>query len=141
MTRQIIVFHEKHGPRYFAADTEEELQAACLKVVRERLAEEWYYTPEALDESVNLTDDQIASLPTASLQAAARADRDRYRRKARENAQMQKEWDLVQKAVDTGDGEAAYQLIRLRSRAEYEGFNIEALESSEPDASDDLDEE
>ncbi len=38
----ILIFEEKHGSRYFRAETREQLAAACLKIVKERHEAGWY---------------------------------------------------------------------------------------------------
>jgi len=41
---QILVVEDKHDTSYYAADTEEHLYAAALKIVKERYSDGWYYS-------------------------------------------------------------------------------------------------
>jgi hypothetical protein len=38
----ILVFKEKYGPRVFLIQDRKALERACLKIVKERFAREWY---------------------------------------------------------------------------------------------------
>lgn len=83
MTIQILVFRGKHNDDYYRADTLEEIDWACRQVLLERWDAGWFYDPredESYDEaSANLTDEQIAALPTPELQVAAKKSRSRAR--------------------------------------------------------------
>lgn len=75
MVSQILVLHEKHGDRYFDASTPEALATSCVKVLRERVADGYWYhreyaepvrpLPKEQQEILALTDEQLATLPTA----------------------------------------------------------------------------
>lgn len=73
MTSRIIMFEEKHQTRYFDASTDEVLSRACVKVLRERVDEGYWYhrnfdKPERVRSAdeialMAMTDEQIAVLP------------------------------------------------------------------------------
>jgi len=49
---KILVFHEKHGNRYFLFQTAEEREAIAEKIVKERSTGNYaWYTPEEVTES------------------------------------------------------------------------------------------
>lgn len=43
---KVMLFHEKHGYRLFLAETQEQMEAAALKVLTDRLADGWWFDEE-----------------------------------------------------------------------------------------------
>lgn len=73
--KRILVFREKHAHRYFDASTDELTAKACVKILRERMNDGYWYSREyekaekllsADEKSVMiLTDEQLEILPQA----------------------------------------------------------------------------
>lgn len=73
--KRILVFREKHSRRYFDASTDELTAQACVKILRERMKDGYWYYREyekaekplsADDKSIlMLTDEQLEVLPEA----------------------------------------------------------------------------
>src|SRR6478736_5758639 len=120
---KIIIFKEKHGDRHFDASTTKKVWAACLKILKERLDDGyWYYvgTPPSADDI--LTEEQITQLPTENLQVEQSQKRKAYLRAQKSYEREVKFLEDAKQAVETGDGKIAYRLLLNRLDAEYEGF-------------------
>jgi len=133
LTGRILVFDEKHGRRFFLADTEEKLHAAALKIVKERKEEGWYYDPaeEERDkpESMTMTDEQVEALPVPSgVKRNIRVERENYRQAVKRWERDKANYALIVKAVNENDGKTAFEILKIRDDYEYEGWSFEYLE-------------
>ncbi len=128
--RRIIVVTEKHGTRYFAADTKDQLHASALKILSERLTDGyWYAEPEKPTQPVLLSDEQIAMLPKdSSTRIHAEDERKVYRRAVRNYEEDLLRYNAIRKAVADKDGAAAWKVLQSRTDHEYEGCDLETLE-------------
>lgn len=127
---KILIFKEKHSNRYFDASTVEAHSAACLKILKERLEEGYWYDPgDPPDKEDILSEEQISSLPTEILK---RAESERRKRYLRELANYEEEVKFVEDAKDAianNKGRLAYKLLMWRRDGEYERFYEEELET------------
>ena len=129
--KNIIIFKEKYGQRYFDASTEKLRNAACLKILKQRFEEFWYdYNNEEPSAKNILTEDQIAQLPTENLKAQESRKRRDYLSELRQYNEEVSFYKKVKQAVMEDDGQSAYYLLLQRDGGEYEGFDIEELEET-----------
>ena len=127
--RRILVADEKHGTRYFDASTFELLDAACRKLLKQRLDEGWYIVgPEP---SVDVCD--IEKLPTHLVEMSL----EQYGRQQRQYERWQKDAEFeadVRRVVDGGGKPfrkmpESYYLLDDRTTYEYERIELTYLES------------
>jgi len=127
----LLVFKEKHGERYFYIPDDKALFAVALKIVSERFEEGYWYPEPGVEDkpaAPDYTKEQIATLPE-SMQKTATATLAAYERSLREYNGLVDEFKRIEKAVEEKDGQAAWQIIRERQRAEYEGYDLEHFET------------
>lgn len=132
---RIIVLKEKHGTRYFLADTEKKLAEAALSILKERMtgdyrmicspgkASDWYRAEDIL------TDAAIAALPTESVRSQARREKDQALGSKRAYEAEGEQYHQARRALRAKDGDAALEVLQDRSACEYEGFRFEYLEN------------
>jgi hypothetical protein len=127
---KIIIFHEKHGDRYFDASTQDKINAACHKIVLERLDDKRYSLKPSLWSVAEpeLTRDQVENLPNGSVRREAERQWKEW-----ENYEYNKraeEQDIsALKRIQAGDKELAYKFLHSRRHNEYERFTIKEVES------------
>lgn len=153
---EVIVFEEKYGSRYLDASTPELKAKSFLMILRERLNDGYtYYRPElgklTQDEQdlIALTPEAISSLPT-SVRDGLTKDRERLvARRERQEIEFRQENQWFERAdklvalpveeaiaVGTplrngGFRSLAETLLNDRNGYEYEGFEVEKMESPE----------
>lgn len=131
---RILVWRNKHGDDYYDASTEDALNGAARHILKQLVDEGWVWEPEAPDVDPEeravaaMTDEQIASLPTA-IQDSTTKNRDRAKRTVdRLDAAYEQErghWGRVQSAVGGFTKPSPYSVLMERSGAEYEDYEIE----------------
>ena len=123
---KIAVFTEKHGNRYMKASTDEELQESCLKVLRERMADGyWYYDPDEPTKPVCSRED-AEKLPDPFRETALEAWKI-YDRKFRQYKKDEEWLKAARDEIENSKGWAA-KLLGRRRDCEYEGFEIVKVE-------------
>jgi len=132
--KQILIFKEKYGTRYFDASTLELRNAACFKILKERFLEGHWY--DWMDEECQphdpdiLGDKQIAELPNENLRKVEK-DRQQKLNRAMKNWQRNKNtYAKIKDCIGNEDFFTAYQILTNQSDGEYEGFNVEVLEQA-----------
>lgn len=136
----IIVFHEKHGGRYFMANNQDEMEAIAVHIVLERKKRDWYYF---------MHEDGIPPLPKVPLEDATeeKFGKDIVRRIQQEWRQYNnslREYNTGQKEKETLDRiKGGYNSPEIRKLAlkflyshrdyEYEGFDVETPEEYKKD--------
>jgi hypothetical protein len=125
----ILVFREKHGDRYFMADSREALGEACFKVFKERFDEGWYASDFDEPEKPEVTRDELGSLPP-KLQQAARDEIVSYERMMAGYKKQQEFAKAITGAVANGDRAVAIRVIESRGGYEYEGYRLEQCEDA-----------
>ncbi len=129
LTPVIVICKENHGDRYFYAETEADLRAVCVKILKDRMEEGcWYQLDDEYGGEQPLTEDVIKSLPER-LQKAQSDLLTRFRRWQR-GMEEEKEWLEMAKAAIAGEGTAldAKRLLDHRSDYEYERVLFEKPE-------------
>lgn len=128
----VLVLEEKHGRRHFNVADDEALFRASLKILTERFEQGyWYGTREDIEkpEAPDFTKEQVAAMPESLMREALRKLRKYDTDKQQYDAEVE-DYDNIVTAVKTKDGRLAYQALRSRQDAEYEGFSIERMESA-----------
>jgi hypothetical protein len=132
---RILRIKEKHATRYFDASTVEKLHAVALAIVKERLKPDYAFIThpgepsEWYDVKADLTDEQIAALPTEKLQQSAGSERSQCRRYRGEYTEALEVFEKARRAVKQKDGALAWEVLQDRSDHEYEGHSFEYLEN------------
>jgi len=127
--RQIAIFKEKHGNRYYDIDHEGGWDRVCMAVFRERDAEGWWYNepgPEPVkpEPPEDLTDAKAVGEYSQKLKA--------YPRELRWWKEQQRTWEQILLARD-GNMPAARYVVENRKDHEYEGFYLETFDEAPDD--------
>jgi len=129
---RILVFMEKHGNRYFLAETKEQVYDACLKILKERA---WMFVePEEPDlislptEPIDFGDDVVNELKAALIDIVQKSKRVNEQ-KLRDYKERLHEYKLVQAALKEESGDLAWAVISERHDCEYEDYEFEYLEN------------
>lgn len=110
----LLIFEEKHGTRYFYCLNPEEYFKAAMKVLKQRLKEDYWYGNDSEDE-------ELVSIIEAYKYAGAV-----YR-----GPRIENDKSTAERIVAENDLEAAYEFMYMRSTHEYEGMKREEVESLE----------
>lgn len=141
----ILVFQEKHGDRYFLADTPERTKKAFLKILEERYNRGGYFlkledcfSEEDLllardsDEYIQKLQKTIADKDAVDvIKDHALHELDRVKKLVRYYKEVVFENGEIQKALSNKDGLLAFCILDGRRDYEYERFSFEHLESVE----------
>lgn len=123
--RYIAEFKEKHGTFYFVVLTSEELDAVCLYMLGMRNNQGWYRQPEPIAKenipSYSLAEAELLKSPAKE---AALQQIKYYQRRLDDNSQDQESWERIQTALQTKNGQLAYDVLAERSDYEYERFTL-----------------
>ena len=122
-TTKILVFEEKHGTRYFAAKTKEQLFAACLMILKQRNEQGWYPAPSRKPDRPDFDEESIPNLPE-SMQETAKKKYQSYKTNLRYYEGYRYTKELVEKAVAENNGALAYEILEDRSDGEYERMQV-----------------
>jgi hypothetical protein len=125
---RVLVFTEKHRTRYFDASTDELLESACLKILRERNELGYYYEPDAPRQE-KVTEEDVEAASNDYLKKVAKAQLGRYQMELRRFQQEIDEYHMIKSTLDNNDGKLAYQILQGREDYEYEGMRLEFLET------------
>ena len=140
---RIFVFREKHGDRFFLADTPERIKEFCWDLLKERHGEGedgW----DCPSENIKCLNDEkrelvlplwprakLGDLPSEALRNQYRSEWDEYDKQIKVWDDGIVFWQRVQVCLDTQDKKLAVKLVFELRDAEYEGFEIENLENLE----------
>lgn len=123
----LVVQKDKYNTYFYLANNREELLKVFLNMLENNWKSEYYYKPNPPKLKDQLTEEQIVVLP------------EKYQKTERaivaENARVDTEYALeleqymrIKKALDTRDGELAFQVLSDRKDYEYEVWRFETLE-------------
>lgn len=126
-SRRILVLTEKHGTRYIAADTDEDLGKAALRILKERTKDGCWYMREELPEAFEYRESDISNLPK-SLQASASSALRQYRDSVRWVQATNATIDEIERVIREKDTKRAWRALYDRSGFEYERARLETLE-------------
>lgn len=131
MKARIIVLAEKYGTYYLDASTRDAFLVSCLMTVERRIAENSWYHKWNIDEvsKPDLELDIVETLPDGETKTSLLQAWDRYDSHVKEVEENNELVSLARIAADTKDPFLAWHVLTLRENHEYEGFNIETLES------------
>ncbi len=137
---QILIFHEKHGDRYFAVANQVDIEAVATKMVLERMKGDWYYF---------IHEDGIPPLPKVPL---ADATEEKFGKEiARRIQQEWRQYNNMVKEYEQGQADKellsriksgyqspevrklAWKFLQARAVWEYEDFDIEEIEEYQKD--------
>jgi hypothetical protein len=127
---KIIIRKEKHDTRYYLANTQEQLHAAALLILAERMDPEYQFIAEPAPRNVEdgtlaaLTDAQVAALPTPTLRTIAIQARASFARDTRIYQRDRRQWEEAQQAIRERNGVLAIKVLQARKDHQYEGFEI-----------------
>lgn len=130
-TGRILVETGKHEHRYFNATTEEQLYAAALKLLKERMHPRYGYIqkpdkPRSAGPAV--TKEQASQLPDGKVKTMALRELDDYAREQLEYTDALAEYQEAERALRESDGKAAWEVIDGRRDHEYEEVRLVDLE-------------
>lgn len=121
---RILVFREKHGNRYFLAETKEQVYDACLKILKERA---WMFAepkePELEDEHQDMVFEPGSIFEKTQVDIIKR-----NQNKILAYNETMNQYKLVRFAVDQNNGRIAWRVINDRYD-EYERYDFEHLEN------------
>lgn len=124
----ILVFRGKNEERYFRADSEAAIKAACLKMVKDRVADEWYFAPEEPNFGEPLSEAEIGELRIERLKSVART----YNKEiATAHLDWEKEmvlWNTIALAIDENDAGAALTVVIHTRDWEYMYYEVVEFE-------------
>jgi hypothetical protein len=127
---QLLICKEKHGERYYYLPTEAHLHAVALDIVKERFVQHWYGTSEESfqsDEDLEGLKVQVNSISDPDLRRGAAAELKRKQQAAAYAREGLDDYVTAKKAVETNDGELAWELLNSRASAEYEYVRLESF--------------
>lgn len=125
---QLLVLKDKHEDSYYLVNDVDALWRTALAILEKRIKDRYIQEPYALRENQveEVSDDIIDKLPDA-MRAKAYKDK-AYNQKAKTRHDRDvAQWADIQKALKDGNGVLAYEVLRDRKDAEYEGFSFERL--------------
>jgi hypothetical protein len=124
---RVVVFHEKHGERYYLVKELEDFGRIALKTVRERNGNRLFNLYDGCDEDVNPPEPKITMEQAATMdkeiQSTVSALWTRYREAKVRVSEDVRHSALMKKALD-GDACAAVQVLFRSMDNEYEGFEV-----------------
>ncbi len=128
----ILIFEEKHGSYRYAVPTREDYHRVCLAVVKRRNIEGgWYdYEDESDLDAPALTEAETDKLAKGHIKNAALEEWESYKAQLKQIEADKHERTLLAKAL-AGNGEAAADFLRARSKGEYEGMELVTLDEVE----------
>lgn len=126
----VLVAEEKHVSRYFKATNAEELSRNCLRLLKERFDEYYYYEPDKDYEKhkPSLTLEQAEALPLGLIRQTALSEHSHYKRMLDSYNKEMKEFLEIKRILKEKDGDAAFLVLNARSGHEYERVTFESFE-------------
>lgn len=164
---KVLVWKDKHCDHYYDASTDEALEKSAVKVLKQLMEYSYIYKPEdpmdhieysGIDlEQAQLTDEQIAALPTDGLREEARKHKAKFAQRFKRHESEMAEYREIEKIIagetvmspdwvrqaDSRDGKhkkgdvmpgrpvTAWSILQGRNGAEYEVFEIEHVEMAD----------
>ncbi len=122
-----IVFHEKHGDRYFLATDTESVYSIFTQIFKERLeAGYWYISRKPEEPKKPQPPKNIHDPSEASKYGNAMSS---YQRKLNEYKRELDEFNLIEYIKKTMDPQKIHAFMTSRKDGEYEGFDYETFEN------------
>lgn len=132
---KIIVLKEHHGIVYLDASTPEQMDRACLSVLRARTATTEYKAwaadiKEPEEPVISFEDSQ--NLPPGKVRDVALAEWSDYHKRYECYERMKRDMERTQKALDTNNGKLAYKILYDHRHHEDEGFEVKDVHEEYP---------
>lgn len=133
----IVVFHEKHGDRYFLVNNQEDLEALAVHMVLERAGMGyWYYFESEKPTEPKVSKAEGLKLGGRLTEASVLEWID-YERNLREYNYEQKDSETLDKIKGGWKSpeirKLALRFLENRRDSEYEGFDVESPEEYKKD--------
>jgi hypothetical protein len=128
----LIVLHEKHGERNVIAENGETFFSFFVKLLNER--KEYGYFPEPEEpEEPSMTINAVCALPNGKVKDTAIKEIEDYNKSMKYYQEEKREFLVIKKAIEDGNGRLAYSILKVRSDqgAEYEEMTVEEPEYAE----------
>jgi hypothetical protein len=127
---RIMILYDKGDPLYYDVSTDEQLYYISLKILKLRFESGNYYGFEesnkpqppkiSREEAKKIIDKDVKNYVLHRIEIY-KIDLETFNK--------EKEFvNAIKKAVETKDGKLAYQILRKRRDAQYEGFEIKILD-------------
>lgn len=123
--RDIIIFKEKHGDRYFRFNSFEAVQETALSILKDRM-DLYIYEPDPVDP-IDFTEEDIKNYPESLKKEAYTKFRNYVRGKEWFDT-INDDYLLGKYALANKDGKVAWNVIRNRQDHEYENYHLENFE-------------
>ena len=124
----VIVCEEKHGTRYFVANSTEDIGRAALHLLKERNEQGYYPEPDAPPEEPQNKPEEMVD---AQMVKSCKEQWERYNSVLESLAQEREFYESVQKALKENHYVLATRLLESRDGYEHEGFVIETTSDVE----------
>jgi hypothetical protein len=121
---KVIIFHEKHGDRFYDASTDEKLLAALFSVMIDRIEDGYWYREPSLEDFINrrLTEEdrELMEIDKEIVAKLPQSFQDRYqelhtrRDRARKAYEAEKEWWDTLQEIQSLSFEEAAEKVRTR---------------------------
>lgn len=119
---KILVFKEKHGDKYYYANTYEQLKKVSLEVLAERLSY-WYITKWGIPTELDYSFEDIDKLPE-TFRHDAKLKLKENKKRIKEATDNNRIYEAAVRAVDEQNGDLAWTIIQNRTEYEYEEFEF-----------------
>lgn len=130
---KVVVFHEKHGNRFFSVRKPDDYARIAIKIVKERYERKWYpqiNDPILQPEKPKITVEQALDMD-AEIRVTVEQLWKEYAQRKRNALEQEEDVALLKTALHEGHGLpppsaaiAAVHLLALRRRYEYEGYDV-----------------
>ena len=134
---RILVFREKHGNRYFPADTPEKTMYACLQILTERHGPDadWGSAQSYIDSLKEYAPDQpempleeAEKLPYTNIRDHVVEQWKKYKKDIEGRSEEIRSYRAIKKAIEDKDPYLALQAVWNRRDMEYEKIDFEWME-------------
>lgn len=119
---KILIEHNKYGENYYSIPTLNDLYKVSLHILEERL-ENKFFCKSNIPEKLDYTYYDIEKLPE-SFRKDAKSKLDGRNKYIKECEEANKEFDLIEKALNEKNGQLALQILKNRIDFEYEKIEI-----------------
>lgn len=133
MTSQIMIFHEHHGDRMFPASTVQQIRAACLKILMERLEYGFLDVGEP-PIPPDVPREQVDTLPPGKTRDQLVTAWKEYEKEQRIYVADITSYQLAKLAARHRDGALAHEYFsEMAEHGDTAGYHIEVLEEGTSD--------
>lgn len=117
----LLQVEEKHETYHFLLSSMQDLYDISLRILKERHRCGYYYhDPGTVVPIVEMTEEQIQSIPKGPSQDALADVRKQQLRTLRQWERDSKEYRRIVRAIETEDGKEAWSILDDHSEAQYE---------------------